>query len=141
MLYQVEFDSPEPALPGFPVERALVLVTNTDTPVSLPVGPERVWRHRYPQVSLETFVREPPGAFSQSSLFGGLCLWLPNDIEPLRWSWARGFDHYVRILQRHLWLEEYFRRYGLWLVEDAPHGWPTTDRPFPIFSEGLRNAS
>jgi hypothetical protein len=39
-------------------------------------------------------------------------------------TWTRGFIDYVAVVQRHLFNEEFNRRYDYWPVEDAPHGDP-----------------
>lgn len=50
---------------------------------------------------------------------GALCLWYPRDPSHLRWGWVDGLDTYLRLVQRHLWSEEYCRRHNHWPADDA----------------------
>jgi hypothetical protein len=142
VLFEVEFDPPPRwALPGFPTEDALVLVAGTDDPAAVPLGRARQWHHRYPRESLARVMEEAAWPIPLVRLVGGLCLWYPKDPQALQWTWGRGFDDYVRILQRHFWCEEFWRRTGIWPIEDAPHGFRTDGEPHSILSEELRRAS
>jgi hypothetical protein len=58
---------------------------------------------------------------------GSLCLWHPHDPEDRRWTSDKGLLCLIWIVQRHLFLENYWRmtggpRRGQWILEDAPHG-------------------
>ncbi|WP_143226971.1 hypothetical protein [Actinomadura mexicana] len=58
---------------------------------------------------------------------GSLCLWYPLDSESRRWTSDKGLLDLIWIVQRHLFLENYWRmsgghRGGKWILEDAPHG-------------------
>lgn len=141
VLFEVAFDPPWRELPGFPPEDVLVLVAGTDDPASVPLGGGREWHHQYPRESLARVLAKDACPVPLVSLIGGLCLWYPGDPEALRWTWGKGFDDYVRILQRHLLCEEFWRRTGIWPLEDTPHGWRTDGKPHPILSEDLRRAS
>jgi len=66
------------------------------------------------------------------TVFGGLCMEFPWDPDRLRWSWMKGFDTYLQMVQRHLLAEEFARRFGDWPVEDAPHGLRRDGRPHPL---------
>jgi hypothetical protein len=74
-------------------------------------------------------------------LVGGLCLWYPDDPTQLKWSWQNGLDDFVRILQRHLWFEESWRRMGDWPVEEAPHGRRPDNTSHPVLDQRLFKAS
>jgi len=140
--FEVEFDPPpRVALPGFPAEGALVFVARTGDPVAVPIGPPRQWHHRYPREPLARVVKADARPVPLMYLVGGLCLWYPDDPEALRWIWEKGIDDYLRILRRHLWYEEFWRRTGFWPVEDAPHGRRPDGERHPILSEHLRRAS
>jgi len=69
---------------------------------------DRHWKHRMPK-------REPGD-------FGELCLWYPKDPAALTWRWRDGSFDLLSIAHRHLQYEEFWRRYHVWPVEDAPHG-------------------
>ncbi|MDA8358863.1 MAG: hypothetical protein M0Z95_21785 [Actinomycetota bacterium] len=130
----VDFASPgDPALAGYPAESARVSVFANGVVVAVPLGrPERTWKHRYPF--------QPSAACSGEweLAVGALCLWYPGDPPHLRWDWSNGLDDFVRILQRHLWMEEYCRRNGRpWPVEDAPHGTPCFGA-HPILTSALK---
>jgi hypothetical protein len=140
--FQLVFDPPPTwALPGFPHETVQVLVAGWSDPVAVPSGPERKWLHRYPTVPPLKIILAKVGAYPLPFLVGGLCLWYPNDPLEFRWCWDKGFHDFVLILQRHLWLEEFWRRTGIWPSEDAPHGHRFDGKPHPIMTEGLRRAS
>lgn len=142
VVFEVEFDPPPIwALPGFPADRAMVVVTSSDGPVAIPSNPERSWNHRYPRVSEIEILRRGDRSFPLESVLGGLCLWYPRDRVALRWDWALGLDDFIRILQRHLWMEEFWRRTSLWPGEDAPHGERADGRPHPVLSERLRRVA
>jgi len=123
-----------PALAGYPVERARISVFADGQVVAVPVAdPARTWEHRYPT----RFTAVGDGDWTIA--FGGLCLWFPGDPPHLRWDWSKGLDDFVRIVQRHLWTEEYCRRNRRpWPVEDAPHGGPLAGKTHPILTPSLR---
>jgi len=142
VLFEVAFDPPpRRELPGFPPEDVLVLVAGTDDPASVPLGCGREWHHQYPRESLVRVLAKDAWPVPLVSVIGGLCLWYPGDPEALRWTWRKGLDDYVRVLQRHLWCEEFWRRTGIWPLEDTPHGWRSDGKPHPILSEDLRRTS
>lgn len=134
---------------GYPAEHVRVTIGSDGRIVAVPIadshnGPcaERPWMHRYSQptpAELTTPGREFPGSWER--LLGALCLWDPHDPPHLRWEWDQGLDEYLRIVQRHLWFEEYGRREGHWPVEDAPHGPPSGGPHHPIKTLSLRSAS
>lgn len=130
----VVYDPPiDPHLHHYPVEHARVSVFNDGQVVAVPVGdPGRAWHHRFPR-SISAITDA-----SWNLALGGLCLWYPRDPPHLRWQWAQGLDAYLRIVQRHLWLEEFWRRTGAWPVEDAPHGEPDDLKSHPIKTPSLR---
>lgn len=113
---------------GFTSERVRIAQlsdTRHPVPYSFPVGPARRWHHRY-------------GVSPEHGNFGQLCMWYPEDPAELQWSWALGFARFVALTQKHLWYEEYFRRTGEWLAEDAPHGRRHDGNPHPILDPALR---
>lgn len=97
---------PPPAhcLPGYPAEHLRVVISSDLGVQAVPIGADRAWRHRYPiPCESNNWV---------TSLTGPLCLEYPLDPPHLRWSWSDGLDTYLRIAQRHLWSEEFWRRHG-----------------------------
>lgn len=142
-IFDVQFEPPPRwGLRGYPAERIRVVVRANGDIHAIPAGGDgRAWRHRYPRLSIRQVL-----GWSQSTpilweeLFGSLCLEYPRDPGYLRWHWSDGIDAYVRIVQRHLWCEEYWRRRGSWPVEDAPHGHRPDGRPHPIRTPDLRVA-
>jgi hypothetical protein len=151
LILDVHFDAPPAVdLPGYPEEDVRVAIGGDQRIVSVPVAvfgtdgasTDRRWLHRYPQPAVSELAVQ--GAVLPSSwefLFGALCLWEPQDPPHLRWCWEQGLDSYFRIVQRHLWFEEYARRHGGWPVEDAPHGRPPVGSHHPIVSPHLRSNS
>jgi hypothetical protein len=110
---EIEFVAPL-ELVGYPIE--LVRISQLadrrhPVPYAMPVGSARTWLHRYP-VSIE------------DGFYGQLCLWYPPDPSWRIWTWDRGLVDFVAITQRHLWLEEFYRREGYWPLDEAPHGDP-----------------
>jgi hypothetical protein len=101
---------------GYDLERARVLVHRRAgaDPCAWPRGARRKWKHRNPR-------RGDPDEHRTS---GTLCLWYPEDPDPLRWTWSDGLSAFVIRVQRHLLCEEFWRREDRWPVEDAPHGQP-----------------
>ena len=138
----MQLDPPAPEyLPGYPAEHLRVNVDNTGEIWAVPVGgDERAWCHRYPYMSLAEILSRSPAKLTWIGITGPLCLEYPFDPPHLRWHWSDGLVPYLRMVQRHLWSEEYWRRHGAWPIEDAPHG----DRPdgaaHPILSKQLRSA-
>jgi hypothetical protein len=135
---------PELAVEHYPVEEAFVLVTRGGMPVSAPRRNERAYFHRYAKTTLQVLAR--PITWNEVypellSIVGGLCLWNPDDPPELRWTWPKGIGDYVRIVQRHLWYEEYWRRHGNWPVEDTPHGRRSDGNPYPIKTKELKRTS
>jgi len=141
-LFMVHFDPP-PAVSGlqFPAEDAHLLVPAFGDPVATPAGPERPWRHIYPRAPLSTPTGQTLGRVSLAQLVGGLCLWYPDDLPELKWDWRNGLDDFVRILQRHLWFEEFWSRTGAWPVEETPHGHRPDHKPHPVLDQRLLEAS
>lgn len=123
----------DPDLAGYPAESVRISVFADAQVVAVPLGrPERTWRHRYP------FRPSVACTGDWELAIGALCLWYPDDPPHLRWHWSKGLDDFVRIVQRHLWMEEYCRRHGRpWPVEDAPHGTPVLGA-HPILTATLR---
>jgi hypothetical protein len=66
-------------------------------------------------------------------------MWYPRDPPHLQWAWIDGFDEYLRIVQRHLWNEEYWRRFDEWPIEDVPHGESLSGEPHPILDPSWRS--
>lgn len=124
----------EHALAGYPAESVRISVFSDGQVVAVPAGrPERTWKHRYP------FRPSAACCGDWELAAGALCLWYPDDPPHLRWQWSKGLDDFVRIVQRHLWMEEYCRRHNRpWPVEDAPHGAPAIGA-HPILTPALRN--
>ena len=71
------------------------------------------------------------------NVLSDLCLWYPQDPRRLRWEWEDGFIAYLGIVSRHLQAEEWYRRYGYWPFEDAPHGHNSEGSYHPILSEQI----
>ena len=116
VIFEISFDPPE-VLRTYPIERVRVTVPPTGPPVAVSLDCDRPFLHRYPRIDPSKLARvRIPGL---EFLAGALCLWFPDDPLHLRWSWAKGFVDFVRIVQRHLWYEEFWRRNGKWPVEDA----------------------
>jgi hypothetical protein len=53
---------------------------------------------------------------------GRLCMEFPDDPGDRKWQPDEGLLGLVRYAQVHLFKEAYWRRYGEWLGEEAPHG-------------------
>lgn len=139
-IFEVEFE-PIAKLKGYPTEIVRITITEAGDIFTVPIGPDnRKWEHRYPAVPLKD-IRNNRGVYDLHNLLAALCLWYPKDPEHLRWSWRLGLDGYLRIVQRHLWSEEYFRRKGPWPGEDAPHGEPENGVRHPIMSPSLRKTA
>lgn len=144
VVYDVWF-RPLPAIAdfGYPLEHVRLLVPAFGDPVAVPCGPERTWMHRYSSPVLGQLGLG--GRINKSApmvaLVGGLCLWFPGDRPDRRWSWSWGFDAFVRLVRDHLWHEEDARRFGVWPVEDAPHGWPEVRRLSETATGALRRTS
>lgn len=142
-IFDVRFEPPPPRrLPGYPAERVRVVVRANGHIHAVPVGSdERAWLHRYLRLSIGRVLRWTKSTpMPWQELLGSLCLEYPLDPGYLRWHWSDGIDTYLRIVQRHLWCEEYWRRHGSWPVEDAPHGHRPDGLPHPIKTPGLRAA-
>jgi hypothetical protein len=65
-------------------------------------------------------------------------LWYPDDPPHLKWTWGAGIGEYLRIVQRHLWNEEFWRRFSYWPTEDTPHGLGFGGKPHPILDPMLQ---
>lgn len=131
-----------PALPSYPDEHVRISIRADGAVFAVPVDPAgRRWEHRYPRLAIEDFGRPEFAGVDWHFLFGALCLWYPDDPENLRWSWVDGLDAYIRVVQRHLWSEEYHRRWGQWPGEAAPHGRRPDRQPPPILLPALRVAA
>lgn len=142
-IYDVRFEPPPTEhLPGYPAEHVRVPVLANGSVFAVPVnGDNRAWLHRYPRHSIPELLSLPSGVrVPWEHLLGPLCLEYPDDPDHLRWHWRHGFDAYLRIVQRHLWSEEFWRREGSWPVEDAPHGHRLDGHPHPIVTPTLRSA-
>lgn len=138
----LRFAPPPPDLPSYPAEQVRVTVRAEGQIFAVPVAAHtRPWLHRYPRLTPSQIIATPlDQPIPWENLFGSLCLWYPRDPDHLRWWWEDGLDVYLRLVQRHLWSEEYWRRHGHWPVEDAPHGHRPDGRPHPIRTPALRSA-
>lgn len=142
-IFDVRFEPPpRQHLPGYPAEQARITVQAAGSIFAVPVGDsERIWLHRHRCYSIPELLALPKSATIPSEhLLGSLCLEYPLDPSYLRWDWADGIDAYFRIVQRHLWSEEYWRRHGTWPAEDVPHGHRSDGRSYPITTATLRTA-
>jgi hypothetical protein len=142
VILDVRFAPPPPEhLNNYPDERVRVNVLADGQVGAVPVTPKtRPWCHRYPYMTPNDVIQRGHEELTWASLTGPLCLDYPLDPPHLRWQWDDGLDMYVRIIQRHLWTEEYWRRYNDWPVEDAPHGERTDGQSHPILTPELRCA-
>lgn len=143
IVFEVRFDPPPKVhLPGYPDETVRIAIRLRDgRPFTVPIGPpSRGWLHRNVMLSDESLrlALEARRTIRWEFLLGSLCLEYDLDPDSLRWSWDDGFDSFVRIVQRHLWFEEYWRRTGAWPVEDTPHEPRFDGRPHPIRTPELR---
>ena len=142
-IFDVRFEPPPPwGLPGYPPERVRIVVRANGDTFSVPAASDkREWQHRYPRLSIRRILAWPKSTpIPWENLLGSLCLEYPGDPDHLRWDWSDGIDAYLRIVQRHFWCEEFWRRHGSWPVEDAPHGHRPDGRPHAIKSPSLRVA-
>lgn len=137
----VRFAPPPPELPSYPAEHVRVTVRNDRRIFAVPVAADtRPWLHRYPRFTLSQIIATPVDQLIPwESLLGCLCLWYPRDPGHLQWRWTDGLDGYLRLVQRHVWSEEYWRRHGDWPAEDVPHGRRPDGRPHPILTPALRS--
>ncbi len=142
VILDVRFAPPPPEhLNGYPEERVRVNILAHGQVGAVPVAAERrLWCHRYPYITPNDAAQRPQEDFNWVRITGPLCLDYPSDPSHLRWQWADGLDMYLRIVQRHLWSEEYWRRYGHWPVEDVPHGERADGQRHPILTPELRCA-
>jgi hypothetical protein len=133
LILKVKFDPPpELRLPGFPAERIHISLNSSREIAVVPEdGSGRLWLHKYPR-------QLPTAGLPLVSLVGGLCLWYPDDPPHLKWAWDAGIDEYLRIVQRHLWNEEFWRRFSYWPTEDTPHGLGFGGKPHPILDPMLQ---
>lgn len=141
--FDARFESPTlPELPDYPAERVRITVRADGKVLAVPAsGDDREWLHRYPRLSIVDLLALPKTATVPWELIvGALCLEYPNDPDHLRWQWSDGIDAYLRVVQRHLWYEEYWRRHGSWPVEDVPHGHRPDGHPHPILTPELQVA-
>ena len=51
-----------------------------------------------------------------------LCLWQPQDPRTRRWTLSNGLVKLLGLVQRHLFMEAYWRDSDEWLGDQAPHG-------------------
>lgn len=133
ILFDVRF-TPPPPLPDYPEEHVRITICHDGRVYAVPVNDTRTWKHRYQRVPVANIY----DGIDWHLLLGALCLWYPDDPPHLQWTWSLGLDRYVRIVQRHLWSEEYNRRYDSWPAEDAPHGHGGDGQPHPIATGALR---
>jgi hypothetical protein len=132
---------PPPQARSFPVEVVRIVVSDEGDVYAVPVDADgRTWEHRYTRSTLASLLAsECP--VDWHFILGALCLWYPYDPTRLRWTWRLGLDGYLRLVQKHLWSEEYSRRHGFWPAEAAPHGQRDDDLPHPIMTADLRSAA
>jgi hypothetical protein len=138
-ILEVTFSAP-PHMPDFLEERARIAIRHNGEIYAVPVGLERRWEHRYERYTVDELLHTTH-IINWHFLLGALCLWYPRDPAHLRWSWRQGLDGYLRLVQKHLWSEEYYRRTGVWPGEDAPHGRRPDGRPHPITASELRRTA
>ena len=141
--FDVRFEPPaNPELSGYPAEHVRITVRANGEILAVPIGGEdRAWLHRYPRHLIAELLALPKSAVTPwEYVVGSLCLEYPKDPDHLRWNWSDGIDGYLRVVQRHLWFEEYWRRHGSWPVEDTPHGHRPNGLPHPITNPALRAA-
>lgn len=132
-IFAVEFPvPPQDVLPGFPAEQVRVTVRSDGEIFTVPSSNgRRTWLHRYPHVHPTSTIAAKQ-LVPWASLLAALCLQYPNDPAHLRWNWSDGLDSYLRVVERHLWYEEQWRRTGTWPVEDTPHGERSDGTPHPL---------
>ena len=142
-IFDVHFEPPPcDQLPGYPAEQVRITIRRDGAIYAVPVNANRRrWLHRYPSLDVVELVRLPTGPVAWETLFGSLCLEYPLDPDHLRWHWRDGVDAFLRIVQRHLWFEEYWRRHDAWPVEDAPHGHRADGRAHGVGDPILWNAA
>jgi hypothetical protein len=139
-ILEVTFSAP-PQMPDLPEERVRIVVRDSGDIYAVPVGPPgRSWEHRYERYTVGELLRTTQ-TINWHLLVGALCLWYPRDPAHLRWYWRQGLDGYLRLVQKHVWSEEYYRRAGSWPGEDVPHGRRPDGRPHPITTPALRRAA
>ena len=145
-----------PAAENYPTEQVAITVRRSGDIAAVPVNARaRLWLHRNPTCDFSRWgsmrrmlFQSAPAAVRDEvrlhdlvlgdvGLFGGLCLWFPDDPRELRWEWSDGLDAYVTIVHRHLQAEEFWRRNRRWPAEDAPHG----PGAHPIRTEAMRLAA
>jgi hypothetical protein len=59
---------------------------------------------------------------------GSLCMWYPWDPETARWTRRDGAGALLGHITAHLLREEWWRRTGEWIGDQAPHGDEEMDR-------------
>jgi hypothetical protein len=59
---------------------------------------------------------------------GALCMWHPKAHPSQRWVFADGLMALVAQVALHLFMEAWWREFGYWLGDEAPHG-PTIHGP------------
>lgn len=142
-VFDVRYEPPPPdRLPGYPAEQVRITVRGDGKVYAVPVNANnRRWLHRYPHPEAADLLDLPTAPVAWETLFGSFCLEYPHDPDHLRWHWKDGIDAYLRIVQRHLWFEQYWRRHDAWPVEDAPHGHRADGRPHDLGNPILWNAA
>lgn len=116
--FKIRFEPwPAMAAEGYQSEMVRLEVTPDGQVAAYPLSVQaREWEHRYPA--------------GGRKLAGPLCLFFPDDPDPITWSPESGsFEDILGILSRHLQAEEFFRREGRWPWEAAPHGSQATGGP------------
>lgn len=53
-----------------------------------------------------------------------LCMWRPDDPANQKWVFNDGLLVLIAQVQAHLFREEWFREFGYWPGDEAPHGAP-----------------
>lgn len=80
--------------------------------------------HDFPRVTTDD-LRPKHHAYPALTISDGpLCLWYPHDPEDRRWTSRRSLVDLIEMVRRHLFLEQHYRVRRIWLMEDAPHGFP-----------------
>lgn len=94
---------------GYPIETVNLFISPFGAIACPPADDRRKWEHTL-------------GRLHPTSKYTALCLWYPDDPSQLRWTIDQPVEDLIGIVFRHVQAEEYFRRKGVWLIPEAPHG-------------------